>query len=306
MGCTGAGQQHDVARHRGPDKTTPPCPSVAPGTGRTGWLSSALVFIYLPVKFLWQGPGVRRLGRNIPETPPTTPALRQDHRHSAAVPADPACHARLPATAVLVLGGCCPHGARPPCHSVAGCQLFAVPHVPPRDSVGGMWGLRDSRCAGDAFSFCPRFFQGKLLGWLFLCPHRRDGAAGASPAWGSPRGAGEGGGVWQARVWGWYISTEVPGGGTRGICWLGRNTAVAARPGWGCRWRWPAGAGLLPGGWLCALPCGCSGPPGKAGPRCIAWVCAGLARCGGGCGGSACQGWAGALTKASCSCCQGM
>lgn len=86
-----------VAGHRGPGETTPPCPSLAPGAGQPGWLSSTLVFIYLPVKFLWQGPGVRRPGRNIPETPPTALALLWDHRHSAATPADPTCHARPPA-----------------------------------------------------------------------------------------------------------------------------------------------------------------------------------------------------------------
>lgn len=65
------------------------------------------------------------------------------------------------------------------------------------------------------------------------------------------------------------------------------------------------GAGLLPGGWLRALPRECSGPPGKAGPLCIARVCVDLACCGGGCGGSVCRVWASAFTKASCSCCRG-
>ena len=143
------------------------------------------------------------------------------------------------------------------------------------------------------------------MGWLFLCPHRRDGAAGVSLVWGSLRGPGKGACVLQACPWGQCISAEVPSGGTRGICWLGGNTAVAARPGWGSWWRRPAGAGLLPGEWLRALPQGCSGSPGKAGPRCIAWACADLACHGGGCGSSACRGWVGALTKASCSCCWG-
>lgn len=85
----------------------------------------------------------------------------------------------------------------------------------------------------------------------------------------------------EPRLWSGCISTRVPGGGMRGICWRRRNSAEAARPGWGCRWSRASSR------WVAPRPASrCSAPPGGQDHG----VRVGLGRRGGGSGGSACQG----------------
>lgn len=115
----GAGWWHNVARHQGLSGTTiPPRPvSQLSSRHRVAGLAQLCACIYLFTgEIPLAGPGVCRPGRNIPETHLPAPALRWDHRHSVAVLADPTCHAHPPAMGILVPGGLCPHGARPPWH----------------------------------------------------------------------------------------------------------------------------------------------------------------------------------------------
>lgn len=84
---------------------------------------------------------MRRPGRNIPETPPTAPVLRRDHRHSVAVLADPVCHARPPAAGALGPRGRCPRGTRRPCQWLGASSLpCPVSCWGTPQGGGGMWG----------------------------------------------------------------------------------------------------------------------------------------------------------------------
>lgn len=120
MGCSGQPQPlcevHGVwlvAQHYDGERgKAPPRPSRAPGAGQPIWLGSTLRFIYLPSKFLGQGPGMRR------------PAL-VGQKYSRNAPDLSSTSARPQAS-----GGCAgvpwlPRGARPTCRGPHGGSPWA-------------------------------------------------------------------------------------------------------------------------------------------------------------------------------------
>lgn len=138
MGCFGQPQPlrevHGVwlvAQHfDGERGKAPPRPNRAPGAGQPIWLGSTLLFIYLPSKFLGQGPGMRRpalVGQKYSRNAP-------DLSSTSARPQASGGHAGAPRVPWLPRAGLCSpagtRGARPTCRGAAGCQLLAAPRVP--------------------------------------------------------------------------------------------------------------------------------------------------------------------------------
>lgn len=225
----------------------PLCPSLAPSVGQLGWLGSTLVFIYLLAKFLRQGPGMRRPSRNIPETPLSTPVPQQDHRHPAALLADPVCHCpRAPRSLQVavprVQGHCAMARLSSPCPMGVGCGTLIVLEA--------------------LLSF---FHAWEVLGLALFLLSQRGWCCCSVPVW---RGPGKG--LYPVgSAMGQCVSAEFPGEGMREICWPGRNAAVTKQLGWACQWRWHQSCATW--GHPCHCKLSLSAVLCQAGQGCLMW-----------------------------------
>lgn len=198
----------------------PPCPRLAPSVGQLGWLSSTLVFIYLPGEIPQAGPrrapAQQKYSRNA-----------SDHSRASAGPQASGGRAGWPcvplSTGTQVPAGCCPQGARPLWRGVAG---FPVSHQ------GGMWDSHRVQgtfiifpCLGSSwFGSFSALTEGLVLLW-FPCVGKSQGVLGGGLC---PVGS----------AMGQHVSAKFPGEGMTEICWPGRNAAVTKQLGWASQWRW--------------------------------------------------------------------